>query len=321
MPWCYNEIGIEKGMIFINRQLKGSMYLVACSFVWGMAFVAQGSAMDYVQPATFVFARFTITCVVLALAAPLFERLSGGRSDREPSMKRHLAVGGIIGVVLGVASYLQQLGLVHTSPTNSGFVTALYIVLVPILGVFLGQKVRRVVWFGVALSLTGLYLLCIGDGFTVNPGDLITLACAFVFAIHILVVDRLAGDLNPIKLSAIQFGAGALVAGVIALLFEDHNWAGLTQCLPSLLYAALGSGAIGYTLQIIGQKYTDPALASLIMCLESVFAAVGEWLATRLGFFNGQLLDGRRLLGCALMLAASIVAQLPEKKKLPKGES
>ena len=313
---CYNEfVHIMKGMISINRQFKGSMILVACSFVWGMAFVAQGSAMDYVQPATFVFARFTITCLVLSAATPLFTRLSGGKPEREPSIKRHLAVGGVIGVVLGIASYLQQLGLVHTSPTNSGFVTALYIVLVPILGIFLGQRPRRLVWFGVALSLTGLYLLCVGNRFTVNPGDLITLACAFVFAIHILVVDRLAGDLNAIKLSAIQFGAGALVAAVIALLFEDHNWAGLTKCLPSLLYAALGSGAIGYTLQLIGQKYTDPALASLIMCLESMFAAVGEWLATRLGLFDGQLLDARRLLGCALMLTASVVAQLPEKKK------
>lgn len=308
-----------KGMIVINRQLKGSLYLVACSFVWGMAFVAQGSAMDHVEPATFVFARFTITCVVLAAASPLFTRLSGGRPEREPSMKRHLCVGGLIGVVLGVASYLQQLGLVHTSPTNSGFVTALYIVLVPILGVFLGQKIRRLVWFGVALSLTGLYLLCVSDHLTVNPGDLITLACAFVFAIHILVVDRLAGDLNAVKVSAIQFGAGALVALIIALLFEKHDWSGLTKCLPSLLYAALGSGAIGYTLQIIGQKDTDPALASLIMCLEAVFAAVGEWLATRLGFFDGQLLDSRRLLGCALMLAASIVAQLPERKRTPQG--
>ena len=273
-----------KGMIVINRQLKGSLYLVACSFVWGMAFVAQGSAMDHVQPATFVCARFAITCVVL-----------------------------------GVASYLQQLGLVHTSPTNSGFVTALYIVLVPILSVFLGQKIRPVVWVGVALSLTGLYLLCVGKGFTVNPGDLITLGCAFVFSLHIITVDRLAGDMNPIKLSAIQFGVGALLAGIIALLFEDHNWAGLLNCMPSLLYAALGSGAIGYTLQIMGQKYTDPALASLIMCLEAVFAAVGEWLATRLGFFDGQMLDGRRLLGCALMLAASVVAQLPERKKSPRG--
>lgn len=303
-------------MVVINRQLKGSLYLVACSFVWGMAFVAQGSAMDHVQPATFVFARFTITCVVLAAAAPLFSRLNQSAAKREAPMKRHFAVGGVIGVVLGLASYLQQLGLVHTSPTNSGFVTALYIVLVPVLGLFMGRRVRRMVWFGVALSLTGLWLLCVGDGFSVNPGDLITLACALVFAVHIMLVDRLAGDLNAVVLSAIQFGAGALFALAIALLFETPAWSGLMKCLPSLLYAALGSGAIGYTLQLIGQKYTDPALASLIMCLESVFAAVGEWLATRLGLFNGQLLDGRRLLGCALMLAASVVAQLPERKRV-----
>ena len=281
-----------------------------------MAFVAQGSAMEHVGPATFVFARFTITFIAMAAIGPLLGRISGNRAGKHaPSMKRHLAAGSLIGCVLGIASYLQQLGLVHTSPTNSGFVTALYIVIVPILGLFLGQRLRRVVWFGVALSLTGLYLLCVGDKLTVNPGDLITLACAIVFAVHIILVDRLGGDLDTVKLSTIQFGAGAVLGGIIALITEMPNLSGLRSCLPSLLYAALGSGAIGYTLQMFGQKYTDPALASLIMCLESVFAAVGEWLATRLGWFQGQALDGRRLLGCALMLAASVIAQLPERRK------
>ena len=298
----------------MNKQLKGSLYLLACSFVWGMAFVAQGSAMDYVEPATFVFVRFTITFFALAAAEPLFTRLGGGRNANEPPMKRHLAVGGVIGVALGVASMLQQYGLVHTSPTNSGFVTALYILIVPLMGLCLGRRVRRVVWLGVAISLTGLYLLCVGEGFTVNPGDLITLGCAFVFAIHITLVDRLAGDLNAIKLSAIQFGVSAVTAGVVALLFEHPTARGIVDCLPFILYAALISGGIGYTLQILGQKDTDPTLASLLMCLESVFAAVGEWAATRMGWFDGQLLDGRRLLGCALMLAASMIAQIPDKR-------
>lgn len=300
----------------INRQLKGSLYLIACSFVWGMAFVAQGSAMDYVEPATFVFVRFTITFLALLAATPLFTKLSGGPKAGEPSLKAHVRAGSVIGVVLGVASMLQQYGLVHTSPTNSGFVTALYILIVPIIGLFLGRRVRKVVWLAVCLSLTGLYLLCVGKGFTVNPGDLITLGCAVVFAIHITLVDRWAGDLDPIKLSAIQFGFGALTAAVVAFLFERPTVQGIVQCLPFLLYAALVSGAIGYTLQLVGQKYTDPTLASLIMCLESVFAAVGEWLATRMGWFNGQLLDGRRLLGCALMLAASMIAQIPDRRDI-----
>ena len=270
--------------------------------------------MDYVEPATFVFVRFTITFLALTAATPLFTRLSGGRSATEPPLKRHIAVGAAIGVVLGAASMLQQFGLVHTSPTNSGFVTALYILIVPILGLFLGQRVRRIVWLAVALSLTGLYLLCVGEGFSVNPGDLITLACAFVFAIHIILVDRYAGDLNAVRLSAIQFGFGALTAAAVALFFEHPTLKGIVDCLPFILYAALVSGAIGYTLQLFGQKYTDPTLASLIMCLESVFAAVGEWLGTRMGWFDGQLLDGRRLLGCGLMLAASMIAQLPERR-------
>ena len=302
-------------MISINPRLKGSIYLIACAFVWGMAFVAQGGAMDYVGPATFVFVRFTITAAVLTLAAPLFERIAGKPRGDAPPMKRHLAVGALIGVVLGVASLLQQFGLVHTSPTNSGFVTALYILIVPILGLFLGQKVRPVVWLCVALSLTGLYLLCVGDGFSINPGDLITLGCAFVFAVHIITVDRLAANLNTLRLSAIQFGFGALTAAVVAVLFEHPTWEGIVKCLPLLLYAALISGAVGYTLQLFGQKYTPPTLASLIMCLESVFAAVGEWLATRMGWFHGHALDIRQLIGCALMLAASMLAQLPGRRR------
>jgi len=302
-------------VIPINPRLKGSLYLIACAFVWGMAFVAQGSAMDYVEPATFVFVRFTITFIALTAATPLFTRIAGGKREGEQPMKRHLVVGAVIGVVLGVASMLQQYGLVHTSPTNSGFVTALYILIVPILGLFMGQRVRPIVWAGVALSVTGLYLLCVGEGFSINPGDLITLGCAFVFSIHIIVVDRLAGSLNTIKLSALQFGFGALTAAMVMLLFEHPTLDGIVKCMPFLLYAALISGAVGYTLQMFGQKTTPPTLASLIMCLESVFAAVGEWLATRMGWFDGQALDGKRLLGCALMLAASMIAQLPEKRR------
>ena len=304
-----------KGLIPISKQLKGSLYLIACAFVWGMAFVAQGSAMNYVGPATFVFVRFTITFFVLMAASPLFTRLSGGRRADEPSLKRHIAAGAVIGVALGVASLLQQFGLVYTSPTNSGFVTALYILIVPIIGLFMGQRVRPVVWGCVAISVTGLYLLCVGEGFSINPGDLITLACAFAFSIQIILVDRLAGSLNAIKLSALQFGFGALTAAAVALLFEHPTLSGIVRCLPFLLYAALISGAIGYTLQIMGQKYTSPALASLIMCLESVFAAVGEMLATRMGWFDGQILSGRRLLGCGLMLAASMLAQMPAHRR------
>lgn len=304
-----------------NRQLKGSLYLIACAFVWGMAFVAQGSAMDYVGPATFVFVRFAITFLALTAATPLFARLSGSSSEAEPSLREHIRIGAVIGLALGVASLLQQYGLVYTSPTNSGFVTALYILIVPIIGLFMGQRVRRIVWLAVAISLTGLYLLCVGQGFSVNPGDLITLSCAVAFAIHITLVDRMAGHLNTVKLSAIQFGFGALFAGLVALIFETPTLKGIVDCLPFILYAALISGAIGYTLQLFGQKYTDPTLASLIMCLESVFAAVGEWLATRMGWYDGQILDGRRLLGCALMLAASMIAQLPEKVRADGGSN
>ena len=200
------------------------------------------------------------------------------------------------------------MGLVYTTPAKSGFVTALYIVIVPLLGLFMGRRVTRMLWLGLALSLTGMILLCVQSDLTVNLGDLFTLACAFMFSLQILMVSRYAPNLDALKLSALQFATCAVVAGVAAVLFETPRLEGALNCIGSILYVAVCSGAIGYTLQMMGQKYADPTLAAILMCLESVFAALGGWLLL------GQALSPRELLGCALMLAASVIAQLPEKR-------
>ena len=293
----------------MKKSLKGPICLTLCAIFWGMAFSAQSSAMDHVEPYTFVFLRSAITCLALLISMPLLNRLNPANNAPTASNRRHLAVGALCGAFLVLATILQQVGLVTTTTAKSGFITALYIIIVPILGIFLGRKPRAAIWLGVLVSLIGLYFLCWQGTLNVNVGDLFTFGSAVVFAVHIQLIDRLGGNLNSIKLSAIQFGAAAVIACAVMLLFETPNLDGILACWTDILYVAIFSGALGYTLQIIGQKSTDPTLASLIMCLESVFAALGGWLVL------GEALSGREILGCALMLSASVIALLPGRKR------
>lgn len=293
----------------MKNNTKGSLILILCSFIWGMAFTAQSTAAETIGPVTFVFFRFIISSAVLLTVWPLFRRRSA--NPRPIHLKRYLLLGSVLGVLLFGACVLQQVGISYTTAANSGFITALYIVMIPIISIFLGKKVGRLVWLGVAVALVGMFLLCIKPDFSVNIGDVITLGCAFVFSFHIMTIDRFAGDMDSVLLSAIQFGVCAIVALPVMLLSEKVVMKDILSCWTSIGYASIFSGCMGYTLQMIGQKYTSPTLASLLMCLESVFAAIGGWLLL------GQTLSGRELLGCALMLSASIIAQLPEKNASP----
>lgn len=292
----------------MNRSIKGPLYLLACAFFWGIAFSAQSNAMNHVEPYTFVFLRSTITCLVLCAGLPLLNRLNGNSRAEEGSARLHFIVGILCGCFLVLATILQQVGLVTTTTAKSGFITALYIVIVPILGILLGKRPSPSIWVGVVVALIGLYFLCMTDSLSLTFGDLITLCSALVFAIHITLIDRLGGTLNSVKLSTIQFGTAAVIAGIITFIFETPSLDGILACWKDILYVAVFSGALGYTFQIIGQKYTEPTLASLIMCLESVFAAIGGWILLN------QTLSGREILGCALMLSASVIALLPSGK-------
>lgn len=293
----------------MKKSIKGPLYLLLCAFFWGTAFASQSNAMKYVGPYTFVFLRSTITCLVLSACLPMLNRISGESRQNDTSLRAHLIVGGLCGCFLVLATILQQIGLITTTPAKSGFVTALYIVIVPILGIFLKKRPSPMIWLGVVLSLAGLYFLCMTDSLVLEFGDLITLGSALVFAIHIILIDRLGSNLNSIKLSAIQFGTAAVTACLVMLIFEKPSLSGILACWKDILFVAVISGAAGYTLQIIGQKHTDPTLASLIMCLESVFAAFGGWILLN------QTLSGRELFGCVLMLSASAIALLPAKSK------
>ena len=289
----------------MKTKFKGPLCLFLCSLFWGMAFAAQSNAMNYMGPYTFVFLRSAITSLVLFSVYPLMVRTRMIPAENRENRASLWKVGALCGVFLVAATLLQQIGLVTTSTAKSGFVTALYIVIVPILGLFIGKKPQITILLGVAMSLVGLYFLCMKDALRIDPGDLLTFFSAIVFALHILVIDRFGGNLDSVKLSAVQFLFAAVCSGILAFTLETPTFENFAACWTSVVYVAVFSGALGYTLQIAGQKSTDPTIASLIMCLESVFAAVGGWILL------DQRLSGHEMLGCALMLGASIVALIP----------
>ena len=292
----------------MKSNIKGSIFLLLCAFIWGMAFVAQSTATDYVGTFTFVFARSLLTSVVLFIAFRLFTKKE--ESARIQAMKKtYLLRGALIGAILFSACSFQQAGIAYTTTAKSGFVTALYIVMIPIIGVlFMKKRIGRLVWAGVAVALTGMCLLCLKDDLSVNFGDLLTLVCAVLFSFHVIAVDELCGELNSVLISAIQFATCSLLALPLMLLAEKPELGSILACWTSIAYAGVFSGAIAYTLQIVGQKYAEPTLASLLMCLESVFAALGGWVLL------GQVLSVREFIGCALMLSASVIAQLPDRR-------
>lgn len=289
----------------MKSKFKGPLCLFLCSLFWGMAFAAQSNAMNYMGPYTFVFLRSAITSLVLFSVHPLMVRTRMIPAENRENRASLWKVGALCGMFLVAATLLQQIGLVTTSTAKSGFITALYIIIVPILGLFIGKKPQITILLGVAMSLVGLYFLCMKDALRIDPGDLLTFFSAIVFALHILVIDRFGGNLDSVKLSAVQFLFAAVCSGILAFTLETPKFENFAVCWTSVVYVAVFSGALGYTLQIAGQKSTDPTIASLIMCLESVFAAIGGWILL------DQRLSGHEMLGCALMLGASIVALIP----------
>lgn len=289
----------------MKSKFKGPLCLLLCSIFWGMAFAAQSNAMRYMGPYTFVFLRSVITALVLFCAHPLLVKVGMIPAGHGQSRAVLWKTGALCGAFLVAATLLQQIGLVTTTTAKSGFITALYIVIVPILGLFVGKKPRGTIVIGVVVSLVGLYFLCMKDALRIEPGDLLTFFSAIVFALHILVIDRFGGELDSVLLSAVQFTTAALLSGILAFTLEMPTFASLAACWTSVVYVAVFSGALGYTLQIAGQKSTDPTIASLIMCLESVFAAIGGWILLN------QRLSSHELLGCALMLVASVIALIP----------
>lgn len=300
----------------MNLKLRNSLLLVLTALIWGVAFVAQSAGGDAVGPYTFNCIRSLIGAVVLLPVIYVMGRKKILKKNlHDPENRRNLWKGGIAcGIVLGIASNVQQLGLYFgASAGKAGFLTACYILLVPILGLFLKKRCSWNIWIGVMLTLAGLYLLCIKESFSFHFSDVLLLLCAFCFAIHILVIDHFAPLVDGVIMSCIQF----LVAGVLSLFpmcLYDIPSAGITSWLQalsnptawiSILYAGVLSCGVAYTLQIIGQVGLNSTVASLLMSLESVFSVLAGWLLLQ------ETMSIRELSGCALIFAAVVLAQIP----------
>ncbi|HJA67440.1 EamA family transporter [Lachnoclostridium sp. An169] len=299
-----------------------NLLLVLTAFIWGCAFVAQSVGMDYVGPFTFNAARSILGGIALL---PVIYVMNRGKKKRDvlpdenkvkhaaekKQERKTLLLGGICcGAALAVASSLQQIGIMYTSAGKAGFITALYILIVPIIGIFLGKRAGKKVWIGVALAVVGMYFLCINGGFSIARGDFYVILCAVGFSVHILVIDHFSPKVDGVSMSCIQFFVSGILCGIPALIFEQPQIGGMLSAWMPILYAGVLSSGVGYTLQIVAQKKTDPTVASLLMSLESVFSVLAGWVIL------GERLSGREMFGCVLVFAAVILAQLPEKKKV-----
>ncbi|MCI9002590.1 MAG: DMT family transporter [Oscillibacter sp.] len=291
----------------INRVRQNVLPLVT-AMIWGTAFVAQSVGADYMGPFTFNTARAVIAFVFLLGLCGLRSLWRKRKGEPAPAAgsRRDLLIGGVAcGTALAVASYFQQKGLETTSSGKAGFITALYIVLVPLAGLLLGKRPPKAVWLGVVLAVAGLYCLCVTEEFSVTGGDLYVLICAFCFAVQILTVDHFTNKADGVSLSCVQFFVMSLLCAAGTLTEELPPAELLPQCLGPVLYVGVFSSGVAYTLQILAQKDSDPAVVSLLMSMESVFATVAGALIL------GDRMNSREYLGCALMLAAVILAQLP----------
>lgn len=289
-------------------KLKNASLLALTAFIWGTAFVAQSVGMEYIGPFTFNGVRSIIGAITL-VPCILIQKKSGRKIIEEGSSGKDLIAGGLLcGALLFVASSLQQIGIKYTSAGKAGFITSCYIVIVPLIGIFMKKTSGWKTWAAVVLALAGLYCLCITDGFTVGKGDIFIFLCAMAFSAHILVIDYFSPRVNGIVLSCIQF----LVCGVASIpcmfVFETPDMAAIISAWMPVLYAGVLSCGVAYTLQIIGQRNVNPTIASLILSLESCFSVLAGWVILH------EKLSMKESLGCVLMFTAIILAQLPNKE-------
>ena len=301
--------------------LRQSLLLLLTATIWGVAFVAQSVGMEYVGPFTFNAVRSLIGGVVLMPCIALLKRFNAGskiaaeaeerEAENTSGQKKILLTGGLTcGILLCVASNLQQFGILYTSVGKAGFITAMYIVLVPVFGIFLKKKAGIKIWCGVVLAIVGLYLLCMTDnGFSVQKGDLLLFLGAVAFSFHILVIDFFSPKVDGVKMSCIQFLTCGILSMVGMFFFEQPHLSAIISAWMPILYAGVMSCGVAYTLQIIGQKGMNPTVASLLLSMESVISVIAGWLLLH------QKLSGRELAGCILMFAAIILVQLPSKKR------
>ena len=287
-----------------NQALRADLLMLITALIWGSAFVAQRMGMDSIGPYLYSGLRFTLGTLVLL---PVVYFLSRG-GKQQPFNRGLFAGGAIMGVVLALGINLQQVGLLFTSVTNAGFITGLYVIVVPLVGIFLGHKTGIGTWLGAILAVVGMFLLSVGEGFHVASGDWLQLAGAFVWGSHVLLVGHFASRHDPIRLATIQFAVCAVISLGLAFSLEDIHSTGIIAAGPAIIYGGLISVGIAYTLQVIAQKHAIASHAAIIFSLEAVFAAAAGAL------FLDESLHLRGYIGCALMFAGMLVAQLWPRK-------
>ena len=297
-----------------QNNLKGSLILCTASLIWGLAFVAQSDAADLVPSFTFNALRSFIGAAALFV----FYKITGRKRKEsffpadKALKKQYFLAAAVCGLMLTISVNLQQFGLAAypngaAAAARGGFITALYVALVPVISFFMGKKTNPVIWISVLVALSGFYLLCLSGGVRgIYLGDLLIFVCAVSLSFHILSLDKFVGIPGGIKLSVMQFTVVGVLSSVLALIFECPELSNILAAAPQILYLGIMSSGVAYTLQFVGQKYAGPSVASLSMSLESVFAALGGWI------ISGNALSVKEICGCALVFAAIITAQLPE---------
>ena len=301
-----------------QTKVLSSLMLLLTAFIWGLAFVAQSEGTEFIGPFTLNFTRFLLGGFVLIPVILLREFLSKKQSDkisREnntssklPVFHKNNIIGGICcGAVLGIASSFQQFGLMHTTVGKAGFITTLYVIFVPILGIFIHKKAGIRIWISAGIAIIGLYLLCMQESLTLSKGDILILVCAIIFSVHVMTVDYFSPKGDGVVISCIQFFTCAFINGIGAFVLEQPRIENILASYICILYLGVLSCGVAYTLQVVAQKNTDPTVAALTMSLESVIAAAAGVVLL------GQYMNAREVLGCVLVFGAVILAQIPLK--------
>ncbi|BAK99322.1 hypothetical protein OBV_21240 [Oscillibacter valericigenes Sjm18-20] len=304
-----------------TRFVRQNVFPVLAALIWGTGFVAQSVGADHVGPFTFNAARSAIAFVFLLGLCAVFrfrrKKDFDAQAKPRPNYRRDLLLGGLCcGLALTLGSNLQQKGIETTTSGKAGFITALYIIIVPILGMFLKKKVEKTVWVGVVLAVAGLYFLCIQQDFSISRGDFYIALCSLCLSIHILAIDYFTQRVDGVELSCAQFLVVTFLSSIGMFATERPSWEALRQCAGPILYVGIFSSGVAYTLQILAQRDSNPTVVSLLLSLESVFATLAGALLL------GDRMSGREYFGCTLMLAAVVLAQIPvgEKKAAPDTE-
>ena len=300
-----------------HNQVRQVVFPILAAFIWGTAFVAQDLCADSIGTFAFNATRYFIAVLALLVVIAVSDKAKRNRpmptAEEKKAANKQLWLGGLCcGVALAIASNFQQAGLVAgTDAGKAGFITALYVVLVPVFGLFFKRKVSLPVWIAVVCSVVALYLLCIKGDFSLAAGDLLILVCAVCFAVHILVIDHFTAYCDGVKLSCLQFLFAGIISAVCMFLFEDVDFAAIWSCILPLLYVGIFSCGVGYTLQILAQKDSNPTVVTILLSLESVFAVIAGAIILH------QQMTAREYIGCVVMFVAVILAQIqfPEKKK------